>query len=168
MDKLESLVKSWDFAGAIAIALAIFIWAPQWVSAAMMLPFYEIGISVLSITFAVYFAALATIITSGDDDFVRFVQDADAYDGIIWAFQATLGLLFAALLLSLGAFAVTSVQVHGDADAQQHVVLTILFALFFFWSLFATVASANDAIRWARHRSEFLSKRRTPPKSDAQ
>ncbi len=56
----------------LAIVSAIFL--PSCVSNDLVAGYYSIGISVLSIVFSIYFAALAIIIASPPDDFVKFME----------------------------------------------------------------------------------------------
>lgn len=121
--------------------------------------FYSVGISVLAIVFAVFFAALATIVSASDNEFVSFMEVDGSYTAIIAAFNVSLGLTLVALMFSLFAYAITSLVGVAATDYQPKWFF-VIFTLQFFWGLFATYNSAWDAIRYAEFRARFLKKKR--------
>ena len=70
----RAVVVSWDFILSLAIAATFGFWLPLWVPNELTKDYYGIGISVLSIVFSLFFAALAVVITASDDDFVMFLE----------------------------------------------------------------------------------------------
>jgi len=147
---------------ALVTAAAVDFGLPYWVRNDLAKDYYGIGISVLSIVFSVFFAALAVIITASDDDFVIFLEETKDYSAIVSNFKASLGLLFAALLVSLGLYAYTASRVAGSV-AHQVKYFVVLFVFIFFWSLFAAFNSTLDAIRYSDYRRKFVEAKRTPP-----
>lgn len=158
--KLKSLFVSWDFAAAAALTAALGYWSPYWVSNNLAKDYYGIGISVLSIVFSVFFAALAVIITASDDDFVTFLDAEGDYSALLSNFKFSLGLLFCALIYSLSLYAYSAARLSHSVKFQRSPFL-IAFSLFFLWGLFAAFYSAYDAIRYADYRKRFLQARRT-------
>jgi hypothetical protein len=157
--KLKSVVVSWDFGVAVALALAGAILLEPRLLNAFAKDLYAIGISVLSIVFSVFFAALAIIISSSDDDFVRFLEEDGGYTHLVATFRWTLAALFTALIYSLGAYGLTARGALVDKSTQpKHWVL--IFGFLFSYSLLATYLSTRDAIAYAQRRTRFLSLKR--------
>jgi hypothetical protein len=157
--RLFNIVFSWDFLLAACICvLSIVVLAPQ-ISNELGKDLYGVGISVLSIVFSVYFAALAIIISSSDDEFVRFLEEIGDYSRLIATFRYTIGALFVALIYSIAMYIFTSVWLNDQITAQPKWFL-VTFAFLFPYSLFAAVSVTNDAIQYAKSRSDFLMKTR--------
>ena len=155
--KLKSLLLSWDFGLALGLALLVGLYLLTYeLSYEIAKEVYGISVSVLSIVFAVFFAALAVLITAGDNNFVRFLKKEGLYGTIIWTFKATLLLLFAALLASIVLFVATLPYVSLAAPPAYPKGLFTAFALVGFWALFATINSTMHAIKYAEFRAEYL------------
>ena len=116
---------------------------------------FSTAISVLSIVFSIYFAALATIASASDDDFIRFLEEDQTYSDVISAFKFTLGLLFVALLMSLAAYVATSYWAQSSGSTQSLWWLAVV-CFVAVWSLLATYFSAGDSIQYATARMRFL------------
>lgn len=144
-----------DFIVSISLSILVYIIFPYWVNNEMMKEIFNIGISILSIIFSVYFAALAIIISSSDDGFVRFLEKEGFYNSIISTFEFTLGSLFIALSYSIIIFIATANWIHLKIDVQP-VWCFLFFVLLFSYSLIATGQSALDAIKYAKYRSSYL------------
>jgi len=153
--KANEIFWSLDFAVALIISVLVSYVLPFWVSNELAHDLYNIGISVLSIVFSVYFAALAIIISSSDDDFVRFLEEEGDYTGIVNSFQFSLGALFVALLYSLVLYAVTAAWTSAGHREQQFWWLSI-FAFLFPYGLFAALYSTIDSIKYAKRRTKYL------------
>lgn len=157
--KLKQIILSWDFLTAVCItAIAFFSLAGE-LANTLCKEIYNVGISVLSIVFSVYFAALAIIISSSDDEFVRFLEEVGDYSKLITTFKYTLFLLFAALMYSIALFSLTSIWIN-DQFLVQPKIFMLIFAFFFPYSLFAAVSVTVDAIQYAKYRSIFVNKRK--------
>lgn len=153
--KLKSVFWAWDFLLACVLSLAAGYILPYWVANDFAHDLYGIGISVLSIVFSVYFAALAIIISSSDDDFVRFLEEDGDYTSIISTFEFSLAALFAALLYSLIMYAFTASWISDKYESQPFWWLAI-FSFLFLYGLFAALNSTLDSITYAKFRTRFL------------
>jgi len=153
--KLKDIFWSWDFVVAFPLSLFVGQILPYWVSNEFAHDLYGIGISVLSIVFSVYFAALAIIISSSDDDFVRFLEEDGDYTAIISTFQFSLAALFVALIYSLVMYAFTAAWISHKYESQPFWWLGI-FSFLFFYGLFAALTSTLDSIRYAKFRTKYL------------
>lgn len=162
---LKNILKGWDFILATIGTLVALATLPAWIGNEYAKDLYEMGISVLSIVFAVFFTALAVIIAAGDDDFVMFLKEVDLYPRLVGTFRFTLWALFVALSYSVAAFTFTVGSMAAGYKMQGKSIL-IGFVFLFGYGLFATVSSTHDALNYSRYRLEFLDiKRRkaTPP-----
>jgi len=153
--KLKDILISWDFIIAILITSGLYFLIDFWVDNAFVITAYQIGISVLSIVFSVFFAALAIIISSSDDDFVSFLDETGDYTAIISTFKFSLMILFFALVYSIVLTVITSYWINIGHKNQQFFFF-ILFTFLFSWGLFATLNSTLDAIKYSSFRTEYL------------
>jgi len=153
--KIKDVIISWDFIAAIIISILFYVAAPTKIPNEFAVKLYDIGISVLSIVFSVFFAALAIIISSSDDDFVRFLDEEGDYTAIIDTFKFSLMVLFIALIYSIVLSAVTS-YILSMGNKDQHTFFLALFVLLFLYGLFATLNSTYDAIKYAQYRTKYL------------
>jgi hypothetical protein len=156
--KLKDVFFSWDFLAAANIAGFLLFFLPHSIPSAFAKDVYAIGIAVLSITFSVFFAALAIIITSGDDDFIAFLQTNHTFTLILAFFKFTLGLLFVALMASIVLYGGAALSTAAN-NPDHHKFFMSLFALLFFWSIFAAYVSTGDAIKYAERRVAYLAAR---------
>jgi hypothetical protein len=146
-------ILHWDLYAGVIAALVVYFVLPVTVSSAASKELYYAGITVLAIVFAVFFAALAIIMSATDSEFVIFLEKTRDYTGLISTFKYTLALLFISLLISLGLFFLSDVT----TSAQQSRWLVGIFVFFFIYSLFATVSAVIDSIKYTERRVEFLS-----------
>jgi hypothetical protein len=153
--KIKKIVKSYDFVISVIISLLVYFIFPCWLNNEMLKDIYGIGISVLSIIFSVYFAALAIIISSSDDSFVRFLENEGFYQEIVFTFEFTLGSLFVALSYSIVIYIATSNWIFLKIEIQP-IWCFLFFTFLFSYSLIATGQSALDAIKYAKFRSKYL------------
>lgn len=156
MRKVRKILFSWDFGAAISVTVVIFLCSSRLIPSEVAKDLYSTAISVLSILFSVFFASLAIIMASSEDEFVEFLELKGDYSELVWSFEFSLGLLFVALLASIGFFAYTASCIPLQITKQSHIIVTA-FAFLFFYSLFAAAASVLDSITYSRFRAEFLS-----------
>lgn len=161
---LKQIIFSWDFLASLAILIFFSVILDGSVSSEFSKDVYGVGISVLSIVFSVYFAALALIITSGDDDFVHFLEEEGDYTGIIDTFKFSLLALFTALLYSIIVYIYTASQIY-QVNSQstriyQPQVFLLIFSFLFSYGLFAALKATLDSISYALFRVSFLNARR--------
>ena len=153
--KSRDVFLSWDFAVSLAVAAGICFWLPNMISNAFAKDLYAIGISVLSIVFSVFFAALAIIISAGDNDFISFLQKGNLYSSLIQFFRFTLFLLLLSLCGSIAIYAFTSNSLDLKIITQPKWYF-VIFTFFFVYSLAATCGSVGDALRYAERRVQYI------------
>ncbi len=146
---------SWDFIFSIIISIGFVSWLPTWVPSELAKDYYGIGISVLSIVFSLFFAALAVVITASDDEFVLFLEEQGNYSALVANYKFTLGLLFLALMYSLVFYAYTAARIAASVR-HQNKFFVALFCFLFLWSLFAALKSTYDSIKYSDYRKRFL------------
>lgn len=155
--RAQSLFLSLDFIMSAIIAVCIAIFIPSKIEVGIAKEIFNVAIAVLSIVFSVYFAAMAVVISAGDDKFVSFLEEDGSYSHIIWTFKVTLLLLFSALILSIILF--TIVLPFKDAPLPDRYFPTLGIALFSWlslWSLFAAAQVTLDAIKYSQYRVRFI------------
>jgi len=152
----KKYILSFDTLIAFIASGVSFYAMPDYVSFDLSISIFEMGIGVLSITFSIFFAALAFIISSSDDDFVSFLQELKVYDKIINTFTITVVSLFVALVYSILAFIFTSFYKYKDASLSLNEWFLAIFCFLFFYSLIATALSTNDALKYSERRLRFI------------
>lgn len=162
--KLKPLVKSWDFAAACVMTLACARLFPHWVKTDFTRDFYGVGITVLSIIFPLFFAAVAIIMASSDDEFVRFLEEKGDYTRLIGSMHFTLVALFLALVVALLLYAYSSYRVSIKVEQQSFIWPTV-FTFFFSYALGAAFAATHDAVKYSLYRSAFLRLTRKNPEN---
>jgi hypothetical protein len=165
--KAESLFVSPDFIVAIIIAIAVFVIIPEKLQISIVKDIFEVAISVLSIIFSVYFAALAVVITAGDNEFVNFMEEDGSYSHIIWTFKITLFLLFFALISSIAMFVIT--LPYQSAKITEYWWPSWGFSIYMFvslWALFAAAMATLDSILYAEYRTRYLKIMKDKRKND--
>jgi len=146
-------VISWDtVAGILGLLLAIFL-VPEYLNTEFLQSLFSVGVGALSIIFAVYFAALTTVTSSGSDEFITFLDLHGHLTSILTAFRTTLLALFIALLYSLSMFAAMAF-LSGTTETVARWPL-LVFSPVASYSLVAACLMALDAIRYARERGRY-------------
>lgn len=154
-EAFKSVLFSWDLWCALGLVAIMAFVIRRDVEARTAKGVFEISVTVLSIVFSVFFAGLTVLITAGDNEFVRFLEEDGAYRAIIWTFKFTLFLLFFALLFAIALF----VSVLSLDDLRQYVFpkwLLLLFGFITIYSLFAAFNSSLDTIKYAEYRARFI------------
>jgi hypothetical protein len=156
---LRHVIFGWDLLLALLGAICMAVVFPAWLPTDFAKDLYGVGISVLSILFAVYFAALAIIMASSDDEFVTFLDEQGDYTLLIATFKMALFILFCALLVALCFYTYTSFRI-ANHFGEQRKWWVVGFGFLFLWGLFAAFLSTRDAILYSKYRSRFLALRR--------
>lgn len=156
--KLISLFWSSDFWVGFGAAALYIIAAPDQVTLIAAKDILSICVSVLAIVFSVFFAAVAIVMTAGDNEFVLFLEKKGMYTHIIWTFQATLVLLLVALIASISFYIALLLTPNPELDSTLSVSKWLLAPLLFMaaWAIFAAYNSSHDAIRYATYRAQFV------------
>ncbi len=152
------LVRSWDLWTA-ALAAALSSRSLPWTcSIAAAKDIYQTAISVLSIVFAVFFAALAVVITAPSDDFIEFMQQDDGFGRLTWNFRWTLFCLCFALGFAMVLASRAAIRV---ASREEHELSAFLVTLCFagVYALCAAAQAAGDCISFAHYRVKYLAMR---------
>ncbi|MCP4551601.1 MAG: hypothetical protein GY834_06080 [Bacteroidetes bacterium] len=158
--KISNVILSWDFVGAIVITLITALIIPANLNLKFCISFYSIGITVLSIIFSIFFAALAIIMSSSDNDFIEFLEENDDFTVLLDSFKITLVMLFISLIYSIVLHVISeyAIQEKGE-NSTQNMTLFLVFEFLFAYSLFATGLSVKDTIKFSHFRSKFLNKK---------
>ncbi|GAB3571417.1 hypothetical protein [Hymenobacter daeguensis] len=151
----KSIILSWDLAGAILVLMLSYYLLPDCVSQDFAVVCYNTGVSVLSILFSVYFAALAIILSSSSDEFVAFLEKDGSYSAIIGLYKYTLKVLFIGLVFSIAASVATS-YLNNIGIKEQGKLFVSSFLSLFFYGVFCSYNSAKDAISYSMYRMKFL------------
>ncbi len=153
---IHKIVISWDFALGILVAVLFFGIGPEEINYKISNEIFSVVISTLSIIFSVFFAALAVLISSGDDAFIIFLEDVGLYKEIIWYFRYTLFILFFVLLISIFLFVTTLFQADLIQPGIYPKYLIGVYLGLVGYALFCSINSAIDSIKYAQARSKFL------------
>lgn len=73
-NKLKMIV-GFDLILSLVIVTALILCLPGDLSNSFSRDIYNVGISVLSIVFSIFIAALGIIMSSGSDDFIAFLEE---------------------------------------------------------------------------------------------
>ncbi|MBM7855043.1 hypothetical protein JOC37_001426 [Desulfohalotomaculum tongense] len=152
--KLKNIFLCWDFITATAITLILWLLLPSSVAGTFAKDIYGIAIPVLSIVFSVYFAALAIIISSGDNDFISFLEEDGSYTEIINSFKYSLIITLISLVFSILLFGFTSYKLILSILSQNKNLFAV-FVFLFSYSLFTVFNSSMDAITYVKYRIKF-------------
>jgi hypothetical protein len=153
---LKRIIFAGDFGLALVVVVAMLFLVPSNVNVNIAKDIFEISVSVLSIVFSIFFAGLAILITAGDNEFVRFLEEDGSYRSIVWSFKFTLFVLFCALLFAIVLFASV---LPFSGPASQYIFpkwLLIAFGFSASYSLFAVFSASLDAIKYAEYRVRFI------------
>lgn len=157
--KISSLILSWDFVVAIVLTLVTALILPNELSIEFCKSFYGVGISVLSIVFSIFFAALAIIMASSDNDFIEFLEEEGDFSALINTFKVTLIMLFISLIYSIVLYVISDYHLTNPANSveTQYKAFFLIFEFLFCYSMIATGLSVKDTIVFSNFRSRFLS-----------
>ena len=159
--KISNIILSWDFVIAIVLTLVTALILPSYLELDFCKSFYNIGITVLSIIFSIFFAALAIIMASSDNDFIEFLEENGDFTALLATFKITLVMLFISLIYSIVSYVIadynlTTLQ---DQSVFQHKTFFLIFEFLFCYSLLATGLSVKDTIIFSNFRAKYLSKK---------
>lgn len=157
---LRRIIWHWDAGISLLIFFLVVIFFPTYISNEFAKDIYSISIQILSILFSLFFASLAIIISSSNDDFIEFLNNADGfYILLINTFRFVLLMLFIALMVSIIIYAVTALLISNNIESQHKILLSFCLLLFTY-GLTSTFSSALDAIKYAIYRSQYISSRK--------
>jgi len=153
--KFRSTFLTWDIWLAFGLSLLCLLIPNRLITPDFAQEILKTTNSILSVLFSVYFAALAILASSGDNEFVMFLQSEGYYKDILGNFKITLYLLFIALVISIMLLVWVSLLPESSTIIN---FLPEIYAFIFLYSVFATINSSSDAIIYAQLRGKFLIK----------
>jgi len=152
--KLKRIFISWDFFGAAIFASIYGYLVNSDISADIVKNITALAVTTLSIIFSVYFAALAVLITSVDNEFKKFLQSFNAYTELIWSFKFTFLLIFLALTFSIILYVTSLFEMEKNIPGVYPLGIMVPYIFITIYSLFCTVSSSLDAIKYAEYRTK--------------
>lgn len=155
--KIKDIFFSWDFGLALATAFVLLLILPKTISCSFAKDMSSIAISVLAIVFSVFFAALAIIISSGNDDFIIFIDKEGIFDGLMGTFKSTIGVIFCSLILFLFYYGTMLMLIENQVNLHSKWFF-LAFGFLFAYSMFASFNACLDALTFSKYRLEFLKK----------
>ncbi|MEE9905520.1 MAG: hypothetical protein K4305_08880 [Chlorobium sp.] len=149
---IESVIKSWDLWVSIFLATFFYFLYQDNINLEKCEKIFEVCIAFLSIIFSVYYAAYAVLVASGDDEFIRFLEEDGSYMDIILTFRYTLILLFISLFFSV------ILYFYSLLALIEGISVSLMSIYFFFvmYALFAVMQSSLDAVKYSEYRVRFL------------
>lgn len=155
--KASNIFLSWDFLLSIVLTLVTALILPNYLKITFCLSFYSVGITVLSLVFSLFFAALAIIMASSDNDFIEFLEEKNDFTALIASFKITLLMLFVSLIYSIVLHVYSDyIRIQISESEFQHKVFFLIFQFLFSYSLFATGLSVKDTIVFSVFRAKYL------------
>jgi hypothetical protein len=158
--KISNIVLSWDFVIGIVLTLVTALILPSYLELEFCKSFFSTGITVLSIIFSIFFAALAIIMASSDNDFIEFLEENGDFTALLDTFKITLVMLFISLIYSIFLYVITDYNLTTlkCEVIKQHKTYFLIFEFLFCYSLLATGLSVKDTIIFSNFRANYLSK----------
>jgi len=153
---LKSFFLTWDIYASLFVVVILAFLLRDEISLGLVKEILSVSISVLAIVFSVFFAAMAILITAGDNEFVRFLEEDGSFTQITWVFRVTLLLLFLALFISIILFVIV-VMFSGEDDGYTFPKWgLLLYSFLASYALLSAINSSLDAIKYAELRARFL------------
>jgi len=162
-DFLRVYVVSPDACAAVAALLVTALLLPAQVKIGFSAVVFSASLSAFAILFAVFFAALATIASAGDDEFTKFLDLSGHLADILSAFKVALCALFLSLVYALIMFTMVELLASSGVTTISKWWVTA-FSPLASYSLFASYLASRDTIEHARLRAAYL---RIPPENRA-
>jgi hypothetical protein len=158
--RLRSIALAWDLIGAATVTVALIVVLPSEISLQIAKEIFSVGVSVLAIIFSVFFAAIAIVITAGDNEFVKFLEKDGHYTSIIWTFRSTLVLLFVALLAAIALLIITlpyqAIEQYPYPAWYFPEAVMLGFGFLALYALFTAASASLDAIKYAQFRARYI------------
>lgn len=156
---VSRVVEAKDFIYASLVAvLCIFLLPSECLTLNAQSSILGMAISVLSILFAIFFAALGIIISVPSKDFIDFANKKKALTRIIGSFEWTLIALFVALIFSIVIWSYIQLAATGCGLKSPGICLFSLFVFLFVYSLLSAFISSIDCTKMIYRYLEYLHK----------
>ena len=148
-------IFSFDLLISIFTAISILVFSPKSVSIVVMKEIYDVSIATFSIIFSIFFSALAILISTGDNEFVNYLEKDGTYSEIIWSYKVTLISLFISLILSIFLYIKTQFLLQSEIEYYAPRWINLLFASLSAYSLSSTFQATFDIIKYAKYRTKY-------------
>lgn len=154
--KIKDIILCWDFIISILIGVIIYFICQDKIPGQIVKEVYGTGISVLSIVFSIFFAALAIIVSSSNDDFIKFFEAEGNYTALLNTFKYSIVVTFLVLVVSIALSSFTTFMISITQNYLQSKIILAIYSLSFLYSLFAVFNSTLDALKYAEYRVKYL------------
>jgi hypothetical protein len=163
-NKISKYIKSYDTIAALVVLMFAICCVPSSIKNGICADVFEIGITVLSIIFSIFFASLAVIMSFPDNAFIKFIEKGNGlFSKILSFFRITLSVLFIALLYTI------IVYIYSKFNADNSNYSKLLFCVFSFvftYSLVATFISVDFTLKITSRRATFIIQDDEPKQDD--
>ena len=166
MKTIKSIIFGWDLWLSITISSIACYILPTHVKNSFAGSVYLAGLSILAITFSVFFAGITIIMTSTHDEFMQWLEKKKTYSEIIGRMKLTLFMLFFALSLSILIFISTTYFAESSSQSEQSKWIFIVWLFAFSYSLLATYSATQASVMYAEHRAVYFSIKHGDSKKD--
>lgn len=159
--KWRQFILSIDFAFAVIVTASVGYFIPATIKYDFTTSFYNVGITVLSIVFSLFFASLAILMSLSDSEFIDFLEEKEHYSTLIFTYKFTLVCLFFSLGYSIVLYAFADYWVkHHPKNCLHNNWFFLGFVFVFTYSLTATALCIKDAIKFSKYRLDFLKQKK--------
>lgn len=165
MKFIRKYLFSFDFVIALILSFIVFYKLNKEVSYDLSKDLLSVGINILTLIFSIFFAALAFMISSSDDEFVAFLEEENMFTTLVNSFKWTLWSLFIALAYCIILYISITYEHDLYPNCMVNRYFILLYCFTFFYALIATLLSTSDAINYAQRRIKFVVAKKT--KNDA-
>lgn len=157
MRRIKSVIISWDFIVTILVTVITYRIVPEYLNMKFLLSVYNIGITILALIFSLFFAALAIIMSSSENDFIDFLEEENLFSELLWSFKVTLIMLFISLIYAIILYTGTSyyIETYNSIVWLQNEILFLILVALFTYSMASTCISVHDTIKFSEYRSKF-------------
>ncbi|MEW5677043.1 hypothetical protein ABGT15_12080 [Flavobacterium enshiense] len=157
MRRVKALILSWDFFATVFVTAIAYFIMPGYIDMKFLLSVYNMSITILALIFSLFFAALAIIMSSSENDFIDFLDEENLFTELLWSFKVTLIFLFFSLIYSIILYTGTSyyIETYSSKEWLQDNILFLILVALFTYSMAATCISVYDTIKFSEYRSKF-------------
>jgi hypothetical protein len=158
--RIKDIILSWDFCLSAVCTVVTAFCLPHLIKSTFACSFYSVGINVLSIIFSLFFASLAILMTTSDNDFICYMEEQKLFSMLLSSFKITLYSLFLSLIYSIIANQYFDFFVKTESDKHlQPKYYLLVFEFLFSYSLLATALCVRDSIKFTDYRSKYFSQK---------
>ncbi|MDE4541342.1 hypothetical protein [Thermoanaerobacterium sp. R66] len=156
MIKIKAIIFCWDFIFSLIISLFLLFILKGNLNGTFLKDIYNTGVTVLSILFTIFFAALAIIISSWNDDFIKLLEEDNDFINLLHNFRYSLKVTFITLIITIFLYTYTNYNIIKNNNYVQIKYIPIIFSFVFFYSLFTIFNSALDSIKFVENMVRYI------------